>query len=714
MNQKRRYNFFKKAVLLIGLLFGVLILQAAPEITFYGSKTNNLYQLLSVHGVTVNQYEQLQQAIEAAPKGTGLIITSINYPKERVKITQQQYDLIKSKKLRIYIEYPGYIPGKTLPENYFLGKFERGVITSNVFGTNLPEMSVVTVNDCHIIPIEESKPLMVYAKVAGFDRAEYGLTDTDVYPLLYKQNNNMMIALSSLSNYKQARFSPNLSWKTIWEHICGWLLNEKVTFTTWEADPRPMYTASEPLPANARKLAVERGTEWLYKGIFFLHPTWKAMSLHRQGDGADPSGPPIPRDFLCGDGSLGILEGHQSYIYYDGTEKYRYWRRCDVQGEVSYLLASSYNLLNNPKYKEYSEKLMDFMFYEGEYRQGAHNDKDSPVYGLLGWGDKANWVFYSDDNARAVLGAIGASAMMKNERWNRQIVENILANFRTASRQGFHGERLHEPDIIKNGWRFYYDRDYTFINQHFESYCWALYLWLYDKTGYKPLLDKAKSAIRITMEAYPDKWVINQGIQLERARSLLALSWLVQVEDTPQHRQWLDTVVQEIIKAQDSCGAIKESLGEGTGGRYGRTKSNASYGTAESTLNFSNTDKVADMLYTCNFAFLGLNEAVHATGNPEYKKALDKLGDFLLRIQVKSDNHPDVDGAWFRAFDYGRWDYWAENADAGWGAWSTLTGWIQSWIVGTHALMEKNQSFWGATRHLNVKKDLEESLWMLE
>lgn len=81
---------------------------------------------------------------------------------------------------------------------------------------------------------------------------------------------------------------------------------------------------------------------------------------------------------------------------------------------------------------------------------------------------------------------------------------------------------------------------------------------------------------------------------------------------------------------------------------------------------------------------------------------------------MKSDNHPDVDGAWFRAFDYGRWDYWAENADAGWGAWSTLTGWIQSWIVGTHALMEKDRSLWDATKSMNVKKDLEESLWMLE
>ena len=695
-------------------LFVTVISYASPSIIFCGSENNNLYQLLMDQGIEVDLYSQLDDALTSAPRGVGLIVTADDYPNERVLISQEQYEKAKSKKIRLYVEYPSYIPGKELPSEYYLGKFERGVITSKIFGKSLPEMSLLAVHDCHIIPLEVKNPLIVYAKVAGFDKAEYGLTDTKVYPLLYKEDKNTLIALSSLSNYKRGRFGPNLSWKQVWETVIGWLSGEDVHFEGWQSDPRPMYTSDEPLPSNARRIAVEQGTEWLYKGRFFLHPTWKKMSLRNQGDGDDPSGPPVPQSYLNGDGCLGVLEGHQSYIYYDGTEQYRYWRRCDVQGEVAYLLASSYDLLDNPKYRTYSENLLDFIFYESEYRQGAHDDKESPVYGLLGWGDKSNWVFYSDDNARAILGAIGASSLMENQRWNRFIVENILANFRTSSRQGFHGERLHEPDIIKNGWRFYSDRDLTFISMNFESYCWALYLWLYDKTGYKPLLDKAKSAIKITMDAYPNNWSLIQGLQLERARVLLPLSWLVRVEDTAEHRQWLDTIVQDLLKDQDACGAFKENLGSGSGGHNGRTKSNASYGTAESPLNFHNDDKVADMLYTCNFIFLGLNEAVHATGNETYKKSLDKLGDFLLRIQVKSDAHPDIDGAWFRAFDFGRWDYWAENADAGWGAWSTLTGWIQSWIVGTHALMEKDQSYWDITKNMDMKKDFQESLWMLD
>ena len=34
------------------------------------------------------------------------------------------------------------------------------------------------------------------------------------------------------------------------------------------------------------------------------------------------------------------------------------------------------------------------------------------------------------------------------------------------------------------------------------------------------------------------------------------------------------------------------------------------------------------------------------------------MAKFLCRIQVRSDAHRELDGAWFRAFDYERWGYW--------------------------------------------------------
>ena len=120
---------------------------------------------------------------------------------------------------------------------------------------------------------------------------------------------------------------------------------------------------------------------------------------------------------------------------------------------------------------------------------------------------------------------------------------------------------------------------------------------------------------------------------------------------------------------------------------------------------FDNGDPVADMLYTTNFAFFGLNEAACALNDTKLKSAVDKMGEFLIRIQACSEKFKNVDGAWFRAFNYENWDYWASNADVGWGAMSTLTGWIQSWILTTQCFLEMNTSYWDYTKDFSFNNE---------
>jgi hypothetical protein len=276
-----------------------------------------------------------------------------------------------------------------------------------------------------------------------------------------------------------------------------------------------------------------------------------------------------------------------------------------------------------------------------------------------------------------------------------------MANFRTTGKQGFRGERLEENDIIKNGWPFYHNRDLLYVSPHFESWMWACYLWLYNKTGYEPLLTRSREAIRITMESYPDKWLWGSSLQTQRARMILPLAWLVRVEDTEEHRGWLDKMINEMLKYQSPGGAFREEIGKGKG-HFRELKTNDDYGTDEGSLIFRNGDPIACMIYTNNFAVFSLHEAARATGNPKYLAATNKLADFLTRIQVNSTRHKDLDGAWFRAFDYGKWDYWASNSDAGWGAWCTLTGWIQSWIVTTQVQLQEKQSFWEVTNKSRI------------
>jgi hypothetical protein len=181
----------------------------------------------------------------------------------------------------------------------------------------------------------------------------------------------------------------------------------------------------------------------------------------------------------------------------------------------------------------------------------------------------------------------------------------------------------------------------------------------------------------------------------------------VRVEDTPEHRQWLRRVADDLLALQDSCGAIREQLGAPELGTIPPPKSNEEYGAKETPIIQQNGDPACDLLYTTNFAFLGLHEAAAATSEPVYADAERKLAQFLCRIQIRSGSHAELDGGWFRAFDFKRWEYWGSNGDAGWGAWSIETGWTQGWIASVFGLRQLKTSLWDLTANSGIKKHLD-------
>jgi hypothetical protein len=183
---------------------------------------------------------------------------------------------------------------------------------------------------------------------------------------------------------------------------------------------------------------------------------------------------------------------------------------------------------------------------------------------------------------------------------------------------------------------------------------------------------------------------------------ILPLSWLLRINDTPANRQMLYTVLQDLLALQHETGAIREEIGALTMGVYPPPQKNKDYGTNEASLIAKNGDQVCDLLYTTNFAFLGLHEAYYATKDPKIKAAADKLAQFLCRIQVISEEHPEIDGGWMRAFDFGRYEHWGSNADHGWGAWAIESGWTQSWIISILALREMDTSIWDLTENIKI------------
>lgn len=673
------------------------------KIVFYGSESNDLYVVLKQQNVKLYKAKSLIDAVRKTAKNDVLIVTSEDYPKKRLLLNDEFYKLLKKKNINAYIEFPSYVPNLSFKDSLLHGNLERGVVTSTAF-ENLQPLSILGLNDSYLVNTEVNNPLIVLAKVAGLNKAEYGIEDVVKYPLLFKHDGNI-VATTKLTNFATGRYGPNDAWKSVWNYIVRELSGDKTySFNSWLSYVNPTFQKNEKLSTTSKTQAIKRGVDWFDNAKLFVHPEWEKMFLDYQGKGETPFGPSVDPSLPSGDGKLGVLEGHASKIYYDGKQQYRYWMRADVQGEAAFALASAGSYLNTNEYNAKASNIIDYVFKNSNLRAEERNDKNSPSYGLIGWSVTHPHIYYGDDNARAILGMIGASAYLDTDQWDKEITEAVIANFRTTGSLGFRGERQEDKDIQASGWKYYWDREIEHFAPHFESWTWASYLWMYDKTGYKPLLDKTKKGIKAMMDAYPSKWVWTNGIQQERARMILVLAWLVRLEDTDEHREWLDLMVSAVLKNQDESGGIMEWLGAGDKGRFGKTNSNAEYGLHEAPLIFTNGDPIADMLYTTNFAYFGLNEAYHATKNAKYKSALDKMSDFLIRIQVKSDKYKDLDGAWFRGFEFDKWEYWASNADAGWGAWGTLSGWTQSWIVATQVLTAENISFWDLTKKSKVNQ----------
>lgn len=465
------------------------------------------------------------------------------------------------------------------------------------------------------------------------------------------------------------------------------------------------YSQKENLPGDFQRKSIFRGIEW-YKNARMLIPDNYADTLRRLVDSKIQL-LPWNRNIPLGDGSNGLFECIFSKIDEKGSQPIGIMERGDCVSETSMAFAAAGLVFGDKKYMSTSQNLLDYYLFKSIALKSEYANPAHAAYGLIPWGISNNiWykVNYGDDNARFLLAAWTTAALTGSDRWDETMMKSLLALLRTTGKNGFRGSRIDLPALEKNGWRYYFDSEIINPSPHFECYLWACYLWAYDKTGETLFLDRASKGIRTMMDLYPEGWRWTNGLAQEKARMILPLAWLVRINNSPENRKMLMTVVNDLLKLQDECGAIREELGSLKMGKYPPPQSNQAYGTTEASLIARNGDSVTDLLYTTNFAFLGLHEAYYATKDPEIQKAVNKLAEFLCRIQVASSQHPELDGGWMRAFDYKRYEHWGSNADHGWGAWAIETGWTQGWITTILALRELNTSVWDLTKSSQVAR----------
>ena len=689
-----------------GCLLGMIICLFGPayaqistnDLQIVANTDNDLVVALKENHFSFKRVNSVKQAIAKAKKGTGLMILADNYPDAPTVMDSALYTAASRKNLRLYIEYPGTLPNMKVEKRAYVGLGEYGavverlVVNNDKFGPKLPKMTIMEIEDCHYIPVEVKDPCIVLARVEGYNTAVFGLPETTHAILFEHPGGNILVATTKLSQFVTGRYSPNDAWPHVIGQILRWTTGiENLPVLKWTPTVRPMYAAGDKLPPDAAQKAIKRGVEYYDKSLLFLHPD-RPVSKGRDS---------IAKSWPRGDGSYGIGECYLSNTFYKGNQAASLNPRADCNLESAMGLACGAKLFSENEYfHDKARTLNDFITFNSIACKETRADSASPTYGLIGYYANNHGSYYGDDNARSLLSLITSSALMNEDRWNEIIVRAILANFRTSGKNGYRLASITEEKLMKNGWQYYFNLDLIDYCPHMQCYLWSTYLWLYDKTKFKPFLERTTKGIAMMMKAYP-KWRLEANrAEQERCRMLLPLAWLVRADDTPEHRQWLDQMAQYIIGIQDKSGAIPQIPGK-------VVSSNKGYGADECAMAHEAGDPVTDALYSINFAFLGMTEAAAATGNQAYAASADKMADFFIRTQTQSQKHRELDGTWYRGFDFSKWDYWGSDGDAGWGVWSNEIGWTHSWITAILAVREMKTNFWKISSGSKVASQFE-------
>lgn len=102
-------------------------------------------------------------------------------------------------------------------------------------------------------------------------------------------------------------------------------------------------------------------------------------------------------------------------------------------------------------------------------------------------------------------------------------------------------------------------------------------------------------------------------------------------------------------------------------------------------------DPLSDQLYQTSFQLLHAWWSFIATGDPVCLEAFHKIGDFLARIQMES-NDERINGAWVRGWDLENWECFGAPYDPNYGPYSAYTGWMNSIIDIAYSLYLLNEN----------------------
>lgn len=697
---------------------------AAPRLALMGAPGNNGF-------VTAAQELGLALTTAESPEPSGydaLLICGPGYPQVMAlsPAALQAVQAFLSAGKAVYVEYaplPGLV-GDTAQE----AVYERLVTVGEALG--LPELTVLEEHSSRYLPCLAqpvgAHTLLAYAKVAGMDRATFGLPEKAAPALVEvpRGAGKLLVATTALSNWQRGRYKPTKLWAQLAREVLLALLPPeqaqaaRAQFVELEAwtEPRGWAPVGEPVrlcvrvspdhPVTAtgasEAIRLHQANDHLISQPLALKPGQHAfrISAGRSAQAvnllvsprADRYRDTLQRNLrwfqeapmlVTPDGSAGVREGLTSHLGPDGRPTMASGLRVDCVSECGLLFYLHGLTAHDKSWQECGRRMLEYTarafsvtsrdcWYFGHWQsRGEFREDGGPVY-----------VFNDDSGAGTLFSLLGYAvtgdrgqlqAGLRGVEYFCHVASDETGLFGYMPHRDYEGSgRMGVP------WPTLRAHEIRHAAPHVMNLPLASLLVAYRLTGEPRYLQIAERGIRTLMTAYPD-WQIVTSRTCEHGRMLLPLALLVGITHSPEHHQWLDQVVDYLVGKQDLCGAITEWDG------YNPT-SNDGFGVGENSVFQANGDPISDQLYGAGFALLHLGLAYQVTGDERVRQAYHRLGDYLTRIQLR-DPEPLYDGTWLRAFDYGRWEYFGSSADIGWGPYCAETGWSCA-PIGLGLLME--------------------------
>ena len=417
--QHERNNELKRTcnTLITATLFAVFltttVAQAAEPLMISCRADNDLAIVLEQNGVAFTRVDTAAQAVHDAARGSGVLILADGYPQATTPIDATVFQSAAEKQLRLYVEFPAMLPDLELGQPAFLATgpynaiVERTVVSSDAFGPALAQAAHPGIQGLSLPARRGAQPRTWSWHASRAMTRRYMACLRRPIP----SSSSIRAGTYWCRRPSSASLSLDVTRRPKPGHTCGsmilqWLQpGTAAPLLTWTATVRPMYQRGDALPDDAQQIAARRGIEYYGKSRLYIHPAGRPIRAMIRC-------PPIGRKATGRTASASVISPSASFS--DGSQAVSRTVRADCNLEAAMGLACGVALLNDPAYMEKVQALNDLIFFKSIICGGPRSDPKSPSYGLIGGSEQSPGLYWGDDNARALLSAMAAAALLRD------------------------------------------------------------------------------------------------------------------------------------------------------------------------------------------------------------------------------------------------------------------------------------------------------------